>query len=281
MICQWQSVLNVLPLWMRQSVDAYEGKFLQEIRLRLGQQPQLCMKCGCHWLEKKLTADDLHYVIHAASRYSPWAVSSIGQGYITIPGGHRIGICGDVVVKDGNCSTVRWVSSVCIRVSRDFPGISNKIQNRGSILIIGAPGSGKTSLLRDLIRNRSNHGSGCICVVDERCEIFPVTQNGFSYDPGSKTDVISSCPKLKGIHTAIRCLSPSTLAVDEITEKEDCLALTQAAWCGVELLATAHAGSKDELFCRPVYKPILEQSLFSTLITMNRDKSYYTERMVG
>lgn len=279
MICQWQSVLNILPLWMRQPVDAFEGKQLQELRLRLGQRPQLCMGGSCQWLEKPVSAEDLRYVINSASRYSPWAVSSLSQGYITVPGGHRVGICGDVVMKQGSCYTVRWVSSVCLRISRDLPGIADRIRNRGNILIVGAPGSGKTTLLRDLIRSRSNAGPGSVCVVDERCEIFPVSQEAFCYSPGARTDVLSACPKREGIETAIRCLSPATVAVDEITAQEDCKALLEAAWCGVELLATAHAGSREELWSRPVYKPILEHKLFSTVVIMNRDKSFCTERM--
>ncbi len=279
MICQWESVLNVLPNWMRQAVDEQGSETLQELRLRLGQQPQLCMGIRQKFLQRHVNAEDLRFVIHAASRYSPWAIASAAQGYITLPGGHRIGISGEVIQKEGCPSTVRWASSVCIRISRDFSGISRKIHNQGSILIIGSPGSGKTSLLRDLIRCRSDTGPQSVCVIDERCELFPASQNSFCYPQGLRTDVILACPKAQGIQMGIRCMSPGTIAVDEITAPSDCLALTQAAWCGVDILATAHAGGKEELYRRAVYKPLMESQIFETLVIMSPDKTYYTERM--
>ncbi len=279
MNCQWSSVLSVLPGWMRRSVDEKGRVGLQELRLRLGQPPQLYLAGGQTYLEQIVTPEDLRYTVNAASKYSPWACASSAQGYLTISGGHRIGLCGDVVVKQGGSAAIRWLSSLCIRISRDFPGISRDIRNQGSILIVGAPGSGKTSLLRDLIRSRSDSATGSICVVDERCEIFPVTQDSFCYPPGKRTDVLSGCPKGDGIDMAVRCMGPATVAVDEITAKEDCNSLLQAAWCGVDILATAHAGSLDELKARPIYKPLLETKLFQTVVVMHKDKRYHTERM--
>lgn len=279
MICQWQSVINVLPAWMRQQVDEQGRIRMQELRLRLGQPPELCMDRSSIVLSRSVTPEDLRYTVNAASRYSPWACSSASKGFITLPGGHRIGLCGDMVVKQGEGVAIRWISSLCLRISRDFPGISQPVANSGSILIVGAPGSGKTSLLRDLVRSRSNSGCGSIAVIDERCEIFPVSQDSFCYAPGKHTDVLTGCPKNQGIDIALRCLGPTSIAVDEITAPEDCQAIMSAGWCGVSVLATAHAGSRSELFSRPVYKPFLEAKLFDTLILMNRDKSYHTERM--
>ncbi len=279
MICQWSNVLNVLPVWMRHSVDELGRVGLQELRLRLGQQPELCMESKSHNLTQRICAEDLKFTLNSASRYSPWACATAAKGYITIAGGHRIGICGDMVVKQGTSMAVRWLSSLCIRISRDFPGISRRIKNTGSILIVGAPGSGKTSLLRDLVRTRSDAGAGSICVIDERCEIFPVSQDSFCYTPGKRTDVLSGCPKGEGIDMAIRCMGPETIAVDEITAESDCNALLQAGWCGVNVIATAHAGCMEELRTRPVYKPLLSEGMFQTIVLMNPDKTYHTERM--
>ncbi len=276
---QWQNYLNVLPDWMRHSVDKFGRETLQELRLRLGQPPQLYLHNGFMELKQRVTQEDLTFIVNTASRYSPWACSSVAKGYITIPGGHRIGLGGDVIVKQGVLTGMRWVSSMCIRRSMDFPGISEKILATGSVLIIGAPGCGKTTLLRDLIRNRSNNGPGSICVIDERYEVFPVSQDKFCYFPGKRTDVISGCPKPEGLDIAIRCMSASAIAVDEITAEEDCAALIQASWCGVNIIATAHAGSKEELITRPVYKPLWNMGIFQTLVVMKPDKSYFTERM--
>ena len=170
--------------------------------------------------------------------------------------------------------------SLCIRVSKELSNISRDLYRfDGSILILGRPGSGKTTLLRDLIRQISNKRTGSVCVVDERREIFPMNGNIMCYSTGSRTDIISGCPKGKGIEMAIRCMSPRVIAIDEITAAEDCAALIEAGWCGVDILATAHATGKQDLFKRPVYKPLLESGLFQGLVIMNADKTWYFERM--
>ena len=200
-----------------------------------------------------------------------------GNGSLTItaPGGHRIGLCGQAVVQNSELTGLRQVSSLCIRVARDFPGIAQRLPyTGGSILILGKPGSGKTTLLRDLIRQRSDTGKGSVAVVDERGELFPT---GFA--TGFRTDILTGCGKGKGIDILLRTMSPTTVAVDEITSEHDCEALLKAGWCGVDLLATAHASSKEDLYARPVYRPLVNSRLFNTLVVLQPDKSFKAERM--
>jgi stage III sporulation protein AA len=169
----------------------------------------------------------------------------------------------------------RQISSLCIRVARDFPGLAQSIAfTAGSVLIIGAPGSGKSTLLRDLIRQRSDTGRGSVAVVDERGELFP---SGFA--AGFRTDILTGCTKVQGIEALLRTMGPDTIAVDEITSEVDCEALMKAGWCGVRLIATAHAASKEDLLSRPVYQPIVRSKLFQTLVILQQDKSFRTERM--
>lgn len=279
MKCQWQSILGVLPLWIKLDVDKHGREDPEELRLRLGSKPLLCFANGYRELSRSVSQDDLQYIINIASQYSPWAASSIAKGYLTVSGGHRIGIAGDVIIKNGSVTGMRWISSLCIRIAKDIPGISKNIPTQGSVLVIGSPGSGKTTLLRDMIRSRSERGQGSVCVVDERCELFPFSQNAYSFPPGKHTDVISGCAKSAGLEMAIRSMSPQAIAIDEITAQEDCRALIQAGWCGVDIMATAHAGNQKELFARPVYKPLLDMNIFDTLVILNRDKTYRTERM--
>ena len=275
----WNELLSILPQWMRSSVDKYQNRQLQEIRLRLGHFPELVTGLGCVFLERDIETDDLNYIINIASSYSPWAATTISYGFLTAPGGHRIGICGEAILHEDKMQGIRRVSSLCIRVAKDIVGISDAVSKvKGSVLIIGSPGSGKTTFLRDLIRQRSRLTGEHIGVVDERKEIFPVGKDGYCFDPGEKTDVLSGCKKGQGIHRLLRCMGPQVIAMDEITEEEDCNALISAAWCGVNLIATAHANGMDELVSRKIYQPILKTGLFHNIVVLRSDKSWTLER---
>ena len=164
-------------------------------------------------------------------------------------------------------------TSLCLRVARDFPGIgaaAAKLET--SVLILGPPGSGKTTLLRDLVRQLSRKRE--VCVVDERCELFP---EGF--EQGQFLDVLSGAPRQQGIGMVLRTMGPEYIAVDEITAEEDCRALVSAAHCGVRLLATAHAGSLGDFAGRAVYRPIRENRIFQTVLVLGKDKRFTVERM--
>ena len=280
MICAWQSFLNILPLWLRQEVDKLGKDNLEELRLRLNSPPLLKLNNGVKEVYRNITPQDLHFCINAASHYSPWTATTAAKGYITAPGGHRIGVCGNAAGADGSLTHMGGLTSLCIRIARDFPGVADNI-NTGdsSVLIIGKPGSGKTTLLRDVIRKQGHNPVKSIAVVDEREEIFPRVNGNFCFSIGRNTDVLSACSKVSGIDTVLRTMGPDTIAIDEITAQEDCQALMRAGWCGVKLLATAHAGSREDLFRRPVYRPIIESGLFDTLLILDEDKSWHTERL--
>ena len=280
MRCAWQAYLNLLPIRMRYEVDKLGKDTLQELRLRLDLPPELITSEGSKWLNDPTTQDDLSFCINAASKYSPWSARSTSYGYITAAGGHRIGLCGEATIINGQMSGITRPTSLCLRVARDFDGISNGAENiKGSVLILGKPGSGKTTLLRDLIRQRSEQGSGSIAVVDERGELFPYAQNQSCFPIGKRTDILSGCPKQYGIELVLRNMSPTIIAVDEITAEADCDALIKAGWCGVTLLATAHAENLADLYTRTVYKPIIRSRLFQTVLILQPDKSWRMERV--
>ena len=279
MQCQWDALMGILPPWIREAVDKPERDTLQELRLRIHKPLEMVSSATQQRIQRPVQAEDIQFCINTASRYSPWSVQTVRDGYIAAPGGHRIGLCGSVVSNGQIVTGIKEPTSICIRISRDFPGLAARAANlTGSTLIIGVPGSGKTTLLRDFVRQKSTRGIH-ICVVDERREIFPVVNNRFCYNTGSYTDVISGCNKQYGIETVLRSMSPHTIAVDEITAANDCEALLHAGWCGVSLIATAHAGCREDLFSRPVYKPLLDANLFDNLLIVDRDKSWHTERM--
>lgn len=276
MRCAWDQLIGLLPGWMRQDADRLGKDTLQELRLRIGLPPELICADGRKSLSRKVNVDDLNFCVNTASRYSPWSAATVSQGYITAPGGHRIGLCGDAAMQDGKLRGIRTISSLCIRVARDFPGIAGDAdKHSGSVLIIGAPGSGKTTLLRDLIRRRSEAGPGSIAVVDERGELFPPG----CFPCGNRTDVMTGCCKSAGVEMLLRTMGPACIATDEITAKEDCEALLHAARCGVKLLATAHAADRNDLLSRPVYAPLVQYGIFDTLLILQPDKSWHAERI--
>lgn len=275
MTCAWNELLAILPPQYRGEVDRLGKITGQEIRMRIGKQPLL--RLADRWVSftGNVTEGDLRYVMNAATRYSPWAAESISDGFVTAPGGHRIGICGEAVVHHGVMSGIRSVRSLNIRIARDLPGISRNLAVlSGNILIVGPPGSGKTTLLRDLIREYSRTCN--VSVVDERGEIFPT-----GMDSGTRTDVMTGCTKSRGAMQLLRTMSPDILAMDEVTAEEDAAALLQAFNCGVRVLATVHAFGKEDLIRRDVCRKLLDSRLIDNLIIMRMDKSYRLERLNG
>lgn len=273
MKCAWKELLAILPSKLSREVDRRGKEDVQEIRLRLGKTPQLLWGRESVWLDAPVTGEDIQFCVNMASRYSPWAAQSIADGYITAQGGHRIGICGEAIMQQGKITGIRQAESLCIRVARDFPGIGRVWTSlRGSILVLGPPGSGKTTLLRDICRGLS--GKETVAVVDERGELFPEC-----FDRGQALDVLTGCRKAEGIDMVLKTMGPHTIAVDEITSEADAAALLRAGWCGVRLLATAHAANFKDLKSRPVYRSILAEHLFDHILILSRDKSRPVERM--
>lgn len=273
MRCAWKELLEILPQRLRREVDQQGRDGLQELRLRFHAPPELVLQGESRWLQGNITREELSFVVNAASRYSPWAAESMSQGFLTAPGGHRIGICGQAVYKEGRVSGMREITSLCIRVARDFPELGDRLKGLCcSVLILGAPGWGKTTLLRCLIRQYAQNIQ--VSVVDDRGELFP---DGFVRGP--KMDVLTGCPKGEAMERVLRTMGPACIAVDEITAEEDCKALISAANCGVILLATAHGASLRDFRTRPVYQRLSGQGVFDTLVTLKPDKSWQVERI--
>lgn len=273
MMCAWKQLLGILPDWLAAETDKYGKTDLQELRLRLGQVPELVMGRKSLWLDRIASRDDLNFIVNTASRYSPWTAGTMSEGFLTAAGGHRIGICGDAVIKDGIMCGIRQVQSLCIRVARDFPGVAGVAGRlKGSVLLIGPPGAGKTTLLRDMARRAAQNET--VCVVDERGELFPE-----GIQRGKKMDVLTGCGKSEGLYILLRTMGPECIVVDEITSEADCEALIRAGWCGVRLLATAHAASVTELHQRPIYRSLVSCKLFDHVIVLGRDKTWREEKV--
>ncbi len=284
MRCCWKELMDLLPPWLR-SVTDKEGKDkpIGEIRLRLGKAP-LYTGWGREWrfTDRVVTGSDLTFVINTASQFSPYAAQSMSQGFLTARGGHRIGLSGQWVIRDGGPQGMKHIRSVCIRVARDVPGVAREVCGglRGdSLLIVGPPGSGKTTLLRDLIRQLSETRKAQVAVIDQRQELFPPHYAGYCFDTGDRTDILTDVDKATGIEMAVRTLSPTWVAVDEITSAADCSAMERCAYSGVRFLATAHAMTLTDMERRPMYRRLLASGVFGQAVVLKGCGEYTVEEL--
>ena len=253
---------------------------LQEIRLRIGKPLIVVCDNRERVLQKKVEKEDLLETLEYVSNYSLYAFENeLKQGFITIEGGHRVGISGQVSAENGEVKIIKHISTMNIRVSHEildcgnavFPYITKNKQICNT-LIISPPRCGKTTLLRDLVRqvsdgNRWVKGS-TVGVVDERSEIggcyLGVPQNHL----GIRTDVLDCCPKSKGMLMLIRSMAPQVIAVDEIGSQEDIHALEYAMLCGCKMLTTIHGASMEEIRKKPLLERLIKEHRFERYIVL-------------
>lgn len=280
----FQQAAAVLPPGLRARVLVLPGEEqgrVEEIRLRTGVPLSVVFPEGERSLGGgAVSTADLELLLERASGASIHAVlEQLRQGFVTAAGGHRIGFCGTTVTQGGEITFLRELSSACVRVARQFPGIARALAPQlfeegrlQSTLILAPPGGGKTSVLRDLIRVVSE-GEGVpaqrVGVVDPRGELGAAVRGRAQLDLGRRTDLLSACPKAQGLMLVLRSMSPQVLAVDEVTAGEDAAALLDAAGCGVALLATIHGRDRADLNRRALYRELLEAGVFRRLVTIS------------
>lgn len=283
--------------WQRLALQLPEDQqcLAEEIRLRAGQPMTVLLPDGEIYPSAEIGTvvmpNDLEQLCDTVTGYSRYAVTeSISRGYITARGGFRLGICGTAVIKNGCNTNMRDISSVIIRIAREMTGVGSGVLPQlledgvfHSTLIIASPGAGKTTLLRDLIRGLSDGSALCppqrVAVVDERSEIAVMYQGLPQMSIGKHTDVLDACPKAIGIPLLVRSANPQIIAVDEITAAEDIRAILAASNCGVRFLATIHAADKQELQHKPLYAKLLKANVFSSVVTIGKDRQYRVEKL--
>ena len=207
-------------------------------------------------------------------------LQSIVNGFITIQGGHRVGICGTAVTDgDGRITSVRDISSLNIRIAREKYGCSSAIYNTlfhsevKSIIIAGAPMSGKTTVLRDLVRTISDSdNSKKVCVIDERQEIAAMNAGFCQRDVGINTDVLDLYPKKEAVICAIKTMSPQIIAMDELCSDDEIEAIRLGANSGVKFIVTVHAADYTEILSREQIKKLLRTYSFEKLVLLKKDK---------
>ena len=281
----WEQAAAVLPEQRLNSLcalgrDRLDG--LEELRLRRGFPMTALFPEGEEETDGPAVGeDDLRQVVENATQASAHtALDRVRQGFVTLRGGHRMGLCGTMVKREGQTVTLRDISSLSVRVARPVAGqaarLLPRLTEKGvflSTLILAPPGAGKTTLLRDLVRCLSDGDAGPplrVGVADERGEIAALWQGEPQLYIGRHTDVIDGCSKAEGLSILIRGMNPQAVAVDEITDPADVQAITEAAGCGVALIATAHGAGPEDLTRRPVYRALLENGIFRRLAVICR-----------
>lgn len=273
---------------------------LLELRIRV-ERPLVLSFAGKDWFineSQGLTDnEDLAYIVSAidvknildyASDYSLYAYEEeLKQGFITVRGGHRIGLAGQVVMDNRRIKNVKNISFINIRMAHQIKGCAMEllpyIISDGRILhtlIISPPSCGKTTLLRDVIRcisNGNNYAKGMnVGVVDERSEIAACYMGIPQNDVGIRTDVLDCCPKAEGMLMLLRSMNPRVIAVDEIGSREDIDAIAYVINCGCGIIATVHGDSIDDIRTKPILRKLVEEKVFDRYVVLGRSRGIGT-----
>ena len=277
-------IAGLLPAGYLPALERIWKKHPEEVRLGTGRPVRVLAAGREEAIFPPLTQSQLEDVLQRACRFSAYAhQDTLRQGYVTLEGGHRLGVCGFGVVQQGVVHTIRSPTSLVLRIARAVLGCAEGLfpALTDSTLILGPPGAGKTTLLRDAVRLLSDQGRLRVGLADERGEVSASTGQGAGLEVGHRTDVMVNVPKAEAVMMLLRTMSPQWIALDEITAPEDIEALDRAAYCGVKLLATAHGDSLSDLTRRPLYHKLLARGVFSQVVLLSPDKSYQIHSLLG
>ncbi len=232
-------------------------------------------------------AEDMEFAFKTAFSYSLHSYSrELAQGYITTKGGNRVGICGTAVStgkSDYEIETVKYVSSINIRIAHEKRGCAKRLfdtclkQGASSILIIGPPSSGKTTLLRDIARLLGSRMK--ISLIDEQNEISFTYRDKALSDVGPLTDVFVGYPKHIGISTAVRVMSPRVIVADEVGSATDLEALRFAAHSGVKLITAVHGANYRDAMKKELVRELAKEHVFEYAVELAPDYSYSIDKI--
>jgi stage III sporulation protein AA len=305
----FDSVIENLSFDIKNAISKIPQSFkenIEEVRLRVNSPLSIFMKGRDYFITKEgrvvdnpkegliINLEELNKTFQIICNYSVYALSEeIRNGFITIKGGHRVGIGGKIIYGNMGIESIKNISSLNFRIAREKKGVSNKIIKYLikdgeflNTLIISPPQCGKTTLLRDIIRNLSNGMSEYnfrgykIGLIDERSEIAGVYNGIPQKDIGIRTDILDSCVKSIGIMILIRAMSPEIIAVDEIGSVNDVHAIEDATRAGTKLIATIHGFSIDDIRNRKALKDLFSENIFKRYILLDNSKGVGTVREI-
>ena len=250
--------------------------FINEIRMWVGRPAVAMTQNGHFWLSEghNLRSEELQEIFERVCGYAVYSHRyELSQGYVTLPGGHRVGIGGEAASDRDGYRTIRSVTSLNFRIACSFPGCADSLaaalftDGLCGALLVGPPCSGKTTLLRDLARRLSSPPYWKkVTVVDERGELAAVFRGEATRLPGMFCDVLTGYPKGEGIVQAVRTLSPEIIICDEIGDPRDAAAVREGVNAGVCLLASIHARQRDELSRRPAFRVLKQTGAFRRIV---------------
>lgn len=274
---------------------------LEEIRLRSGRPVIIKLYNDEKVLNHIVTMDDMIETLANICENSIYSYQNqICNGFITVRGGHRVGLSGNVIIENNKIININYISSLNFRIARQIKGCSNKalryiidIENKNiyNTIIVSPPGAGKTTILRDIVRKISN-GIDSIAfnglnvgMIDERGELAAMYKGIAQNDVGMRTDVLSNVPKGTGMKMLIRSMAPKIIVADEIGSEEDVEAINQAVCSGIKGIFTAHGASIEDLMLNPALKELLKTHIFERIIFLSTklekgdiDRVYYLNR---
>ncbi|WP_341278269.1 stage III sporulation protein AA [Paenibacillus sp. FSL H8-0537] len=308
-------ITHLLPLELKAILERLPAEVqeqLEEIRIREGRPLEIGMAGQSRFAANdgtlltqaggayKPTADLCRKLLERMTNYSLYAMEEeLRRGFITVAGGHRVGLAGRTVLDNGSVRGIREIGAFNIRIAREVPGSATplmpKLLDRSrktirSTLVLAPPQQGKTTLVRDIARSVSYGlwGGGDaaswpgkkVAIVDERSEIAACVRGIPTFDIGPRSDVMDACPKAEGMMMLLRSMSPDVIIADEIGRPEDGEAIREASHAGVSVIATAHAYDAEDARGRPVLRSLLEEGAFSLIVELRRTPSGIMHRVL-
>lgn len=295
----WNTALEWLPSSIRSTLTYFPPEWAEraeEIRIRVDRPLEVVAGGEYTFVTAdarptmsaaeafKPSRDDCLKLLDRVTNHSVYSMEEeLRRGYITVGGGHRIGIVGRAVLDGGRVRTLQHIGGFNVRIAREVRGSASKLvpllwdaarRRFHHTLIISPPQRGKTTILRDMARIIAEGGwlgagrAQKVGIVDERSEIAACINGRPSFDVGSRTDVLDACPKAEGMMMMIRSMSPEVLVVDELGREEDAQAVLEAAHTGITVMASAHGRNVEDLRGRPTFAPLFAQGIFSRIVIL-------------